>query len=1066
MSAIDMNDETLLTYLEESREHLADIETNLLNIEESGADINEELVNTVFRAAHSIKGGAGFFDLSKIRDLGHKVENVLDMIRSREMVPTPEIINILLIAFDKLKEMVNNPQFSNDEDIEEFVRSLAGLTSETLPVEKKESVVNMVDIKLSDGRVIMHINEYDYNQTVSNNNYIYLVQYDLIKDLHDRNTSPLDFYRNLVGIGTIENTVTDFEAVGTLDSEITKTIPVYILFSTIVNPEKIINLFEVNDSKITIIHNASKSKEVPMTIDEVPASSVPVPVDIPVSVPVPAVAAAPVDIPVSVPLSVVESSPPVSEVPAIAPPKPASVKTAPKKSAASEASSTLRVKVKLLEQLMTLAGELVLGRNELEESINQGDIKAITSGGQRISQVTSELQEAIMQTRMQDIGSILNKFPRLVRDMSRQLNKQINLKVVGKEVELDKTLLEGLNDPLTHMIRNSIDHGIEFPEKRISEGKNAVGEIAIKAYHEAGLVIIEIIDDGNGIDGDKIAQKAIANGQITQSEVDSMSSKAKVELILLPGLSTAEKVTDVSGRGVGMDVVKSNLNKLGGTMDIESVKGKGSVFRIKLPLTLAIIPSLLVSVNNESFAVPQLNVEELIRIQPKDVKDNIERLGTSEVLNLRGKLIPLVFLSDVLGIKSTYKDPETEEEKQDRRKQAIDRRADNNDTADTIYDDVRTGKDRRYHAGSVLNIVIVSSGNITYGILVDTLHESMEIVVKPLGRHIKGCTEYAGATIMGDGSVALILDITGMAAIMKMSAVTSTIQAQASEDIEENKSGEEKQSYLLFRNSPEEYCALPLELVGRVEHIESSQIEVVGGKRIMQYMGRGLPLVCLEDAAECGTLPDDDLAVIVFSGFGREIGLLAMRPIDFIEEEMLIDHTSITQNGIMGSVIINDNTTMILDVYEIVEALYPEWIREKTVSSPEALSTIGEQPLILVAEDSTFFRKQVVKYIEEAGFSVIAGEDGEAAWKLLVESEKRVDLLVTDIEMPNLDGYGLVSRVRADSKYENLPVIAVTSLAGDENMAKGKAVGINEYQVKLDKEMLIESVKNIIKETV
>ncbi len=1061
MSAIDMNDETLLTYLEESREHLADIETNLLNIEEAGANIDEELVNTVFRAAHSIKGGAGFFNLVKIRDLGHKIENVLDMIRGHEMVPTPEIINILLLSFDKLREMVSSPAESNEVDINEFVEALINLTAETLPEEKKESVRNMVDINLPDGRTIMQMSEYDYNQTVSHNNFIYLVEFDLMHDLQSRGIAPLEFFRSLIGTGTIENTATDFIAVGDLDDRIINQIPVYILFSTIMKPEKVIKLFDVEESRITIIHSP---EGVVQSMESSEPAVVPATAEIPpkteaVIEPVPETVTEPIKAFVPEPVLETKISPPAGITSSAA-----SLSASGKPAPPQEAASSLRVKVNLLEQLMTLAGELVLGRNELEESISQGDMKAITSGGQRISQVTSELQEAIMQTRMQDIGSILNKFPRVVRDMSRQLNKQINLKIVGKEVELDKTLLEGLNDPLTHMIRNSVDHGIESPEERSRAGKNAVGEITLKAYHEAGQVIIEIADDGNGIDGDRIAEKAISNGLISQSEVDAMSPKAKTELILLPGLSTAELVTDVSGRGVGMDVVKSNLDKLGGTMDIESIKGKGSVFRIKLPLTLAIIPSLLVSVNKESFAVPQLNVEELIRIQPKDVKDSIERLGTTEVLNLRGKLIPLIFLSDVLGIKSTYIDPETEEEKPDRRKQAIDRRADNDDE-ETIYDEVRTGKDRRYHAGSVLNIVIVASGNISYGILVDTLHESMEIVVKPLGRHIKSCREYAGATIMGDGSVALILDIAGIAAMLRMSAVTSTIQAQESEHVEESKSGEEKQSYLLFRNSPEEYCAMPLELVGRVEHIETSQIEIVGGKRIMQYMGKGLPLIRLEDAAQCSSLPDDDLAVIVFSGFGREIGLLAMRPVDFIEEEMLVDHKSLRQQGIMGSVIINDRTTMILDVHEIVEALYPDWVRDKTINAPAAVSADGEQPLVLVAEDSTFFRKQVVRYIEEAGFQVISGEDGEAAWKLLVESEKRVDLLVTDIEMPNLDGYGLVARVRADSKYADLPVIAVTSLAGDENMEKGKAVGINDYQVKLDKEMLIESIKKTINVT-
>jgi two-component system, chemotaxis family, sensor kinase CheA len=984
MSVLDMNDETLLTYLEESREHLANIENNLLDIEEHGADIDEELVNRVFRAAHSIKGGAGFFDLSKIRDLGHKIENVLDMIRSREMIPTPEIINILLISFDKLREMVNSPEFSNDMDIDEFVKSLEALTTETLPEEKKESVQNVVDIKLPDGRVIMQVNEFEYNQTVKNGNYIYLVQYDLIKDIHERNGSPLSFYRDLVGIGSIDNTVTDFEAVGTLDSEIIKTIPVYMLFSTIVNPDKIKKLFEVDDSKMSIINDPSEN-----TLQEVLSSpTLPVPDEV-ISEPE---AAVPETMPSAVPLA------PLDEGPQLENRKPAAV----------EVSSTLRVKVKLLEQLMTLAGELVLSRNELEESISHGDMKAITSGGQRISQVTSELQEAIMLTRMQDIGSILSKFPRVVRDMSRQLNKQIELKIIGKEVELDKTLLEGLNDPLTHMVRNSVDHGIEQPEDRTRAGKNAVGEITLKAHHEAGQVIIEIADDGKGIDGDIIAGKAISKGLISQKEVDSMSPKAKTELILLPGLSTAEQVTDVSGRGVGMDVVKSNLDKLGGTMDIESVKGEGSVFKIKLPLTLAIIPSLLVSVNNESFAVPQLNVEELIRIKPEDVKDNIERIGTSEVLNLRGKLIPLVFLTDILGIKSSFLDPESGKEEPDRRKQAIDRRSENDELSETIYDEVRTGKDRRYHAGSILNIVIVSSGNISYGILVDNLHETMEIVVKPLGRHLKNCSEYAGATIMGDGSVALILDILGIASLLKMSAVTNTIHAGSKDKDEGLDQEEDRQSYLLFRNSPAEYCAMPLELVGRVEHIEKSQIEMIGGKRIMQYMGKGLPLIRLEDAADCNILPDDDLAVIVFNGYGREIGLLAMRPVDFIENEMLVDHTSLRQQGVMGSVIIDERTTMILDVYEILETVYPDLIQEQSHNSPSRASD-EIQPLILVAEDSTFFRKQVVKYIENAGFQVIAGEDGEAAWNLLIEAIEKFRTYHLEMEIQATDSYDISS---------------------------------------------------------
>ncbi|HAK47261.1 MAG TPA: hybrid sensor histidine kinase/response regulator [Spirochaeta sp.] len=1031
MSSIDLNDETLLLYLEESREHLADIESSLLDIEEAGANIDEELVNKVFRAAHSIKGGAGFFNLVNIRTLGHKIENVLDMIRGHEMVPSPEIINILLLSFDKLRELVNSPEASNEEDIGEFVESLINLTSETLPEEKKETVRNMVDINLPDGRTIMQMTEFDYNRTAANNNYIYLVEFDLMHDLQSRGIAPLDFYRSLIGTGTIEDSVTDFEAVGTLDDRIINRIPVYFLFSTIIKPKKVYNLFEVEESRITIIYSPEG------TVAE------------------PDVEPKPVESEQALP-----PEPPEVEKVHVAAPAPAEKK---KIKAAKENTGSLRVKIALLERLMNLAGELVLSRNELEASIVREDLKAITNGGQRVSQVTTELQEAIMLTRMQEIGSIFNKFPRVVRDMSRQLEKKMDLIITGKEVELDKTLIEGLNDPLTHMIRNAVDHGIELPDVRSRAGKNETGKIELKAYYEAGQVVIEITDDGKGIDGEIIASKAVSKGLISQSEIDTMSSKAKTDLIMLPGFSTAEKVTDVSGRGVGMDVVRTNLEQLGGIMDINSTAGKGSVFRIKLPLTLAIIPSLLVSTNRETFAIPQLNVEELIRIEPGEVKNRIERLGNTEILNLRGKLIPVVFLSEVLGIKSTYIDSETGEESSERREKAIDRRADNEDLAESEYSRLRSGKDRRFHAESVLNIVIVSSGNTTYGILVDSLHETMEIVVKPLGRQLKKCKEYAGATIMGNGNVALILDVAGIANMLEMSSVAGSLEQKEAEQEIEKVSKEEKHAYLLFRSSEEEYCAMPLELVARVEQIEAARIEQIGGKRIIQYLGRGLPLVSLADVAGEQSVPEDNLAAIVFHAFGRDIGLLAIRPVDFIEQEMVIDHTSLRQKGVMGSVIIDGRTTMIVDVHEIVEAVYPDLVKNDE-TAPSAVKTAGggKKPLILVAEDSAFFRKQVVKYFEEAGYKVLSGEDGEVAWKLLAESTQKVDLLVTDIEMPNLDGYGLVSRIRADSKYADLPIIAVTSLAGDENIEKGKAVGINDYQVKLDKDALLKSVNEYL----
>ncbi len=343
----------------------------------------------------------------------------------------------------------------------------------------------------------------------------------------------------------------------------------------------------------------------------------------------------------------VQATRPVASSPKV---KPASLakKVSPSKStvhtdaqpAASMHAETLRVHVSLLENLMNLAGELVLSRNQLMQAISQGDEHEVLNAGQRIDLVTSELQEAIMLTRMQPVGNIFNKFPRVVRDLARDLGKEIELILEGKEVELDKTIIEGLSDPLTHLVRNSADHGIESPEERIAKGKNPTGKIILKAYHAAGQVNIEIKDDGRGIDAEKIVNKAIAKGLITEEQAKGMNEKEKLNLIFLPGLSTAEKISDVSGRGVGMDVVKSNLDKLGGQVDIETEKDKGTTIRIKLPLTLAIIPSLLVSVGEERFAIPQVNVDELIEVPASQVEERIEKVGDADVLILRGELIP------------------------------------------------------------------------------------------------------------------------------------------------------------------------------------------------------------------------------------------------------------------------------------------------------------------------------------------------------------------------------------------------------------------------------------------
>jgi two-component system chemotaxis sensor kinase CheA len=398
----------------------------------------------------------------------------------------------------------------------------------------------------------------------------------------------------------------------------------------------------------------------------------------------------------------------------------------------------LRVSVELLESLMNLAGELVLSRNQLRSVLNQSACKGVQASFQRINLVTSELQDAIMHTRMQPIGNVLGKFPRVVRDMARAMKKDIQLDIRGKDVGLDKSLIEGLSDPLTHMVRNAADHGIESVEDRLRAGKRATGTMRIEARHEAGQVVVEIADDGRGLDPEKIAGAALKRGLITKEMAASMSEKEKMDLIFMPGLSTAEKVTDVSGRGVGMDVVKTNLARLGGKVEIESEPGQGTLFRIKLPLTLAIIPSLVVSVNGERFAIPQISVVELIRIRAEKIKERVEVIGDAEVLLLRDELIPIVRFADVLGIPRTYTNTETGETYGDRRNQLADRRANlaqsgeaDEDAASRLQQ--RQAEDRRQAAASDLEIVVVTTGAMKYGLVVESFHTGEEIVVKPWG---------------------------------------------------------------------------------------------------------------------------------------------------------------------------------------------------------------------------------------------------------------------------------------------------------------------------------------------
>jgi two-component system chemotaxis sensor kinase CheA len=1053
-----MDDETLQMYVEEATEHLGDIENDLLAIEQAGADIDVELVNKVFRAAHSIKGGAGFLGLIKIKDLGHKIENILDMVRNRELVPEPEVVNIVLLAFDKLRELITNVAESNDAFIDDHVAALTAAASANLKGEEKASVDRMVEVRDGKGRVVFEVAEFDLLQNKKGGKNLYLLEFDLIHDVQRKDKTVFDILKGMDSTGVILDLKVDFEAIGTLeDDEFSNRIPFFVLFGSIIEDDIMPALLDLGSEFITTLNiDLPSEQRAPAAdfaqelLDQTPQAPEEDRTDTLVSElfsgeSLASAMTAPVSEPAPVAPSVAAPSPaPVPRPEAFADDSGRKADPKTPKSAITQPDS-LRVHVSLLEDLMNLAGELVLSRNQLMQAISSNAIHQIEVAGQRIDLVTSELQETIMLTRMQTVGNIFNKFPRVVRDLARNLGKEIDLQLEGNDVELDKTIIEGLGDPLTHLVRNSADHGIEMPAVRVAAGKPSLGTIVLKAYHEAGQVIIEIVDDGGGLDTEKIVAKALSRGLISPDQAKSMSDKEKANLIFLPGLSTAEQVTDVSGRGVGMDVVKSNLDQLGGQVDIETERGKGTTIRIKLPLTLAIIPSLLVSVGEERYAIPQVNVDELLRIPVEQITERVELVGDAEVLLLRGELIPLLYLSNMLGLDVSSCEASQMVGEILRGEKSL--------------DDVQQAG----CAGADVNLVVVSAGQFRYGLVVDQLHDSVEIVVKPLGRHFKDCQGYAGATIMGDGHVALILDVAGLGRLGDLSLSIAREQGAVTKEAEAV-SGQDKLSLFVFRNTPQEYCAVPLDLVARVELIDAAEIEEVGGRRVIKYRGGTLPVFSLDQATNVNMLDiSGEVIVIVFLMAGHEIGLLAKPPVDAIEAQVSIDSFTLKQPGISGSAVIGENTTLIVDIYELIQTVQPEWFAVR--GSIEIADDAGEVgvPHLLLVEDSDFFRNQVKKFIEDDGYMVDVAEDGVVAWNMLDAEPDKFDLVVTDIEMPNMDGFELSRRIRQDQRFSLTPIIALTSLAGDEDVARGKAVGIDDYQVKLDKERLLQSIYEWLK---
>ena len=584
-----------------------------------------------------------------------------------------------------------------------------------------------------------------------------------------------------------------------------------------------------------------------------------------------------------------------------------------------QVTENLRVPVDLIDRLMNLAGELVLGRNQLRQEIEEKvvDNPRLINVMQNVNLVTSEIQENIMRMRMQPLSSIFNKFPRVVRDIARQLYKKADIIIDGGEVELDKSILENLSDPLTHIIRNSLDHGIEPPEVRVKNNKQETGMIHLTASHEGSQVIIKVSDNGRGIDADVLAEKAIASNVVTQEQVSRMSTKQKTNLIFLPGFSTAKTVSDLSGRGVGMDVVKTNIEKLGGHVDLDTTIGKGTIVIIRLPLTLSIIPSLIVGSCGYIFAIPQINVQELVTIKASEISKRMEKVGDATVLRLRERLLPMVWLNEVLGLKNN---------------QSTEKKID----VKMLESPTASENCNRFLEVSQLNslekninIVVLRVGTNSFGLAVNQLFDNEEIVVKPLSRHIKDCKCFSGSTIMGDGRVAMILDTAGIAdfAFLRFAEISAEERRRREQEERDKKDASRRKPILLFNNALDEYFGLPLSNISRLELVSKENIHLVGQREYINYNGKGLPLIRLEHFLAVNPLPDlDELYLIIPKTNGPVAGIMVSRIINILDIQEDIARDAYTPKGFLGSGFIEGYLTFFLDPEAILQFLEEEGV--------------------------------------------------------------------------------------------------------------------------------------------
>ena len=1000
-------DDLLKEFLTETSENLAVLDLELVKLEQNPNDM--ELLGNIFRLVHTVKGTCGFLGLSRLESVAHAGENVLGKVRDGEIEVGAEAVSLILECLDRIRtvmadlEATGSEPAGDDTDLIKRLNAFAesGGASASAP-KAAAPVATSVAVQAPSSPAAAELPESTasiYEQVGGMGTIDAIVEV-----LFNRMTGDLRLKQAFDGasIDHLQGQMRDYLAklCGGPDSSAKS-----VLGERGFNDAQFdaacghlqaaLNQLEVSPNLAARVMGMIFA-----TRDEATAG---------------AAAAAPA----ATEEPAVEAAHTAEPAHAEAAPKPA--KPAAKKEGgeaetkeSAVANQTIRVNVELLENLMTMVSELVLTRNQVLQILRKQKDSEFAAPLQRLNHVTSELQEGVMKTRMQPIGNAWAKLPRLVRDLSHELKKKIDLVMIGQETELDRQVLEMIKDPLTHMVRNSGDHGLETPEERRRAGKPETGKITLNAYHEGGHIVIEISDDGKGLPMEKIKTKIIQNGLASESELENMSDQQIQQYIWKAGFSTATKVTSVSGRGVGMDVVKTNIEKIGGTVELRSIEGKGTTFSIKIPLTLAIVSALIVECAGERFAIPQISVVELVRATANG-ELRVEKIKDTPVLRLRNKLLPLVSLRAKLEL----------------------------DEGKELSDDTF--------------IVVTQVGTYNFGIMVDRVFDTEEIVVKPVAPILRHISMFSGNTILGDGSVIMILDPNGIAEASGQMGITDGEAAERREGRLRGK-GDETVPLLLFRTGSGVPMAVPLALVARLEELERKTIERSNERWVVQYRGQLMPLIPMSMEQDSGMSKEGRQPVLVFSDRDHTMGLMVDEIVDIVEAKLNVDLAA-EQPGRIGSAIIAGQATEIVDAGYYLSQAFKDWFG----SVQEDAVDTGKSRRVLLVDDSAFFRNLLAPQLTAAGFQVIAVDAADKALALC-EAGDEFDLIISDIEMPGMNGFEFCETVKKNARWQATPIIALSSRASPKDIARGRQVGFDDYVAKYDRDGLVHTMNEALSE--